>query len=197
QESGARQASAVLQRYGGVIVADSVGTGKTYVALRLVINAIDRGRDVVVVVPATLRQKWRDALASAGIEAITERDTGTRASSQVVLTSHALVRRVRMPRHDRQPLIVIDEAHQFRDPRTARHRALAQLTAHARVVLLTATPINNRPADLYWLLRLFLGDGALASAGVPDLRAALLERDAVDDMLTYRAALAIVIRRTR
>src|SRR5690606_42092293 len=83
------------------------------------------------------------------------------------------------------------------DLRTARYRALAQLTAHARVVLLTATPINNRPADLYWLLRLFLGDGALASAGVPDLRAALLERDAVDDMLIYRAALAIVIRRTR
>lgn len=197
QESGARQAFAVLQRYGGVIVADSVGTGKTYVALRLVVNALDRGRGVVVIVPATLRQKWRAALASAGIEATTERDTGTRGSPQVILTSHALVSRVRMPRYDRQPLIVIDEAHQFRNPRTERYRALAQLTAHARVVMLTATPINNRHADLYWLLRLFLGDGALASAGVPDLRAALLERDAVDDMLVHRAALAIVIRRTR
>ncbi len=197
QESGARRASAILRRYGGVIVADSVGTGKTYVALRLVATAIDHGREVVIIVPASLRQKWRAALASAGVDAIAERGAGMRATTRVVLTSHALVRRLGVQRDDRQRLIVIDEAHQFRNPRTARYRALAHLTAHAHVVLLTATPINNRPADLYWLLRLFLGDGALASAGVPDLRAALLQRDAADDVLIRRAVQTIVVRRTR
>lgn len=186
-----------MRRYGGVIVADSVGTGKTYIALRLVLTAIDHGRDVVIIVPAALRQKWRAALASAGVDATSERGTGIRAATRVILTSHVLMRRLRPPRDDRQRLIVIDEAHQFRNPRTSRYRALAQLTAHAHVVLLTATPINNRPADLYWLLRLFLGDGALTSAGVPDLRAALLQRDGADDVLIRRAASAIVVRRTR
>jgi hypothetical protein len=75
-------------------------------------------------------------------------------------------------------LVVVDEAHAFRNPATRRHRSLAWLCRSARVVLLTATPINNSLMDLYFLFRLFIGDGALDDLGVPDLRAAF--RAAVD-----------------
>lgn len=182
-------------RYGGVIIADSVGMGKTYVALRMIADALARDWRVVVAVPATLRRKWRSAIEAAGAGIAGRRQAAS--AGTVTLTSHTMLSRIDAACDGRPRLVVVDEAHQFRNPRTARYRALARLTADAYVVLLTATPINNRAADLYWLLRLFLGDGALADAGVPDLRAALLERTREDDMLMRRAARAVVVRRTR
>lgn len=185
-----------MLRYGGVIVADSVGMGKTYIALKMITDALARDWDVAVVVPATLRRKWRTALASIDAGAGQGSD-GDKARRRVVLTSHSLVARLPVRPSGRERLVVVDEAHQFRNPSTARYRSLARLTTRAHVLLLTATPINNRPADLYWLLRLFLGDGGLASAGVPDLRAALLKRAEDDDTLMRSAARATIIRRTR
>ncbi|HEU5208931.1 MAG TPA: DEAD/DEAH box helicase [Longimicrobiales bacterium] len=197
QEEGARRAIGIMTRYGGVIVADSVGMGKTFVALRMVRDALARDWNIIVVVPATLRRKWWAALGSAGAAPQMAPPAGQAPASRVILTSHARVHHLGIARDDRPRLVIVDEAHQFRNPRTARYRALARVTADAHVVLLTATPINNRAADLYWLLRLFLGDGALAGVGVPDLRAALLESDSRDDALMRRAAAAIVVRRTR
>lgn len=197
QEEGARRASAIMTRYGGVIVADSVGMGKTFVALRMVRDALAQNWSIIVVVPATLRRKWWAALGSAGAAPQMAPPAGQAPASRVILTSHARVHHLGVARDGRPRLVIVDEAHQFRNPRTARYRALARVTANAHVVLLTATPINNRAADLYWLLRLFLGDGALAEVGVPDLRAALLESDSRDDALMRRAAAAIVVRRTR
>lgn len=188
QAEGAARAAAIIDRYGGVIVADSVGMGKTYIALRLIEHAVAAQTPVVLVIPATLRTKWRAALRSAGLE---------RAPPVVTLVTHALVHRTLRPA-DGAALVVVDEAHQFRNPQTARYRALALLCAHARVVLLTATPINNRPADLYWLLRLFVGDGAFYDAGVPDLRAILCERgEATHADLARRVVARVVVRRTR
>ena len=183
-----------MLRYGGVIVADSVGMGKTYIALKMIGDALVRDWDVTVFVPATLRRKWRTALASIGNGGA--RDVND-AMRRVMLTSHSLIARLPVSASGRERLVVVDEAHQFRNPATARYRSLARLAARAHVLLLTATPINNRPADLYWLLRLFLGDGALAGAGVPDLRAALLKPAVDDDELMRRAARATIVRRTR
>jgi hypothetical protein len=57
-------------------------------------------------------------------------------------------------------LIVVDEAHHARNPATNRYFALASLARGARVLLLSATPIHNRRADLVSLLSLFLGTRA-------------------------------------
>lgn len=192
QVAGAARARAILERYGGAVVADSVGMGKTYVALQLITETVlSSAGSVLVVVPATLRRKWRHALRAAGCDP-REKDRDSAGDQPVGLTSHTLLHRATL---SATALVVVDEAHQFRNPRTARYRALARLTVQARVLLLTATPINNRPADLYWLLRLFLGDGALADAGVPDLRTALGGDDHHE--LAQRIVERVIVRRTR
>jgi len=69
-------------------------------------------------------------------------------------------------------VLIVDEAHHFRNPATKRYRALAELAVGARVLLITATPVHNSIADVVHLLRLFLRDDALAGLGVPSLKRA-------------------------
>lgn len=180
QEDGAARAQAVLARYGGVVIADSVGMGKTFIGLRL-LERMQAGDDTIVVVPAPLRSKWRAAL---------------RPLAGVTVVSHTALSRVR-PASMRHALVLVDEAHQFRNPATARYRALSRLCAGASVILLTATPINNRLGDLYWLLRLFLGDGALRRSGVADLKSALLTGERPAPASAASVVAQVVVRRTR
>jgi hypothetical protein len=81
----------------------------------------------------------------------------------------------------RADAIVIDEAHNFRNPgiagegrrRKSRYRVLQELAANKRTFLLTATPVNNSLLDLMHLIELFSGDGAKlkqAPLGVHSLR---------------------------
>jgi hypothetical protein len=92
---------------------------------------------------------------------------------------------------------VVDEAHRFRNPETNRHRALARLVVGARVLLVTATPVHNRLADLLHLFRLFLRDHALAAIGVPSLRRAALGGSEVDTPQIAAAAARLVVARSR
>lgn len=166
QEAAVSRAHVALGRWGGVVLADAVGLGKTYMALALIEEALCRGERVLVVAPAALRAVWRPPLRR-----LTERH----ASGQVHLRSHA-----QLSRGSYAPglagaldLVVVDEAHRFRNPRTRRYGALAELCAGARVTLLTATPINNGPRDLHSLLRLFVADDAFVALGVPSLETLL------------------------
>ncbi|MDR0486427.1 MAG: hypothetical protein LBH29_06875 [Elusimicrobiota bacterium] len=52
-------------------------------------------------------------------------------------------------------LVIIDEAHKYRNPQTFDYIRLHQLCQGNKVILLTATPYNNRPQDLYSLIKLF------------------------------------------
>lgn len=135
------------------MLADAVGLGKTYVALAIA----TRYRGVAVLAPAALVPQWQQVM----------RDLGLRA----VLASHeGLSRRRPVPAAD---LIIVDEAHRFRNPDTGRYDLLARACGPRHLLLLTATPVVNRPADLVNLARLFLPDHGLALQGVPSLARAL------------------------
>ncbi len=123
--------------FGGALLADPPGTGKTLVALAVA----RRFERALVVAPAALCSHWEEMSA--------------RASVRIEFTSHERLSNGHAP--PRAPLVIVDEAHHARTPRTARYRALAALTAGARVLLLTATPVVNRQADRNALLALFLG----------------------------------------
>lgn len=126
-----------LEDFGGALLADEPGLGKSYVAL-----AIAREfEDVLLVCPASLRGTWLAAMRAAGV-------------SPRLVSQEALSRGARVPA---APLVVVDEAHHCRNPATIRYRALATLTADARVLLLTATPVHNGERDLDALLALFRG----------------------------------------
>ncbi len=126
-----------IEREGGALLADEVGLGKTFVAAALMAEA----RSAAVLAPAALGPMWREALERTGIAA--------------PVTSYESLSRGHLP--PSAELLVLDEAHHARTPTTRRYRAIAELAAHARVLLLSATPIHNSPRDLAALLALFLG----------------------------------------
>jgi len=158
QVSAARRIAAILHRFGGALLADAVGMGKTYVALAVA----TRYRRVSALVPATLLTQWRRVAARVG--------------APVACVSHeSLSRGARAPAAD---LILIDEAHRFRNPDTRRYDRCARDVGAAHVLLVTATPVVNRPRDLEHLLRLFLPDHGLAFLGVSSLEGAATGTDA-------------------
>lgn len=132
-----------LDEFGGALLADATGLGKTYVAL-----AVARDASALVVAPAALRSMWLDAMRRAGLAFPLV--THERLSRGVVEANPALA------------LVIVDEAHHARNPATRRHASLARLCAGRRVLLLSATPIHNRRRDLVALLSLFLGTRAAA-----------------------------------
>ena len=76
-------------------------------------------------------------------------------------------------------LVVVDEAHHFRNTRTRRYAAVAELCYRSWVLLLSATPLQNRRDDLVAQLALFLGDAA--STGTDDDLARLIVRQRAAD----------------
>jgi superfamily II DNA or RNA helicase len=130
-----------IEEFGGALLADEVGLGKTFVAIALAREA----SRAMIVAPAVLRSMWERALARAGCKA--------------AFTSHEMLSRRDPPAGD-YDFVVVDEAHHARTPTTLRYRRLAALTANARVLLLSATPVHANAADLTALLGLFLGERA-------------------------------------
>jgi hypothetical protein len=133
---------AALERDGGCLLANDVGTGKTYVALA-VARTWSRA---LIVVPASIRSTWHDAMMRAGV--------------RCELASHEALSRGRIPSGHFDGLVV-DESHRFRSMTARRHEALATLGAHARLLLLSATPLQNRTRDLAAQIALFHGERAL------------------------------------
>src|SRR5207253_1085279 len=162
QVPAAERLVAIMRRYGGALLADAVGLGKSYVALAV---ALALGEPFALVVPAVLAPQWRELLARHDADA-------------AILTHESLSRPSSPALHRLSPpcLYVVDEAHRFRNPHTNRYRTLARLVVGARVLLVTATPVHNRIADLFHLFHLFLRDHDLTALGVASLRRAALFR---------------------
>ncbi|HEU5169315.1 MAG TPA: DEAD/DEAH box helicase, partial [Gemmatimonadales bacterium] len=157
QQVAFRRALAALERYGGALLADPVGTGKTYVALA-VAAAVNGRRSTVCLVPAALTGQWQAVAGRLGVP--------------VAAWSHERVSRGSLPPHS-GPLVVVDESHRFRNPETRRYAALAPWLVGRRVLLLSATPVVNRLPDLASQLALAVRDDALAPHGVASLAALL------------------------
>jgi hypothetical protein len=190
QEAAVARARRALDRWGGAIIADDVGLGKTYMAVALIEEALARNEEILVAVPAPLRATWVRLLGRLRPPA---------DGPQLQVRSHAQLSRGSYPPglRGRLGFVVVDEAHRFRNPRSRRHAALSELAAGARVVLLTATPVNNGSADLLTLLRLLGGDHTFHSLGVPSLRELFDPVRGPDQGALSRVLQEIMIRRTR
>lgn len=150
----------LLATFRGVILADDVGLGKSFVAAEV---ARRSACEAELIVPAALVEQWRETLARFEV-----------AARIVTHDSLAGDPFVPLPR-DR--LVIVDEAHAFRNPKTARFDALARRTIAAKVLLVTATPVCNGVGDLEALVSLVARDDLLASHGIPSIDAAFAARD--------------------
>ena len=141
QASSAKRIASALDEFGGALLCDQVGMGKTFVALAVA----RRFERTLIVGPAALATMWRDALSRSGV------------TSEFITYE-------RMSRSDYcgapGELLILDEAHHARNPRTQRFQRISRLARNSRVLMLTATPVHNRRADLIALLSLFLGSRA-------------------------------------
>ncbi len=192
---------------GGAVLADEVGLGKTIEAGLVLAQLASEGRDrAVVLVPASIRNQWRDELRSRfGLDA--EVLDGERARTLrgnpfdrpgVVIASHAFAA-LRADELARVPwdVAVIDEAHRLRNAWRRDHRTghvLRRALRRAPKLLLTATPLQN---DLMELLGLasFLDEAILGDEDSFRLQYAtgeLTEERAAD----LQARLAPVVVRT-
>jgi superfamily II DNA or RNA helicase len=144
QQSAVARLEAALAEFGGVLLCDDVGMGKTFVATALA-HQFSR---TLVVAPAALGSMWRDSLAT------------TETSADFVSFERLSRRDFPTALRSAYDLVIVDEAHHARNPATRRYRSLAKLTPDAAVLLVTATPIHNRTTDMSALLSLFLGSRA-------------------------------------
>jgi len=166
QREAAARAREILARRGGVILADDVGLGKSFVAAE-----IARELTTQFIVPASLVAQWRETLRMFDVDAeIVTHDT--------IRASHA-------------ELVIVDEAHAFRNPATRRYDALARHTMAAKLMLVTATPVCNSARDLEALIGLIARDDLLMDIGVPSIDLAFATRNIT------RIVQELVIRRDR
>lgn len=205
QEDAVRRARKILARYDGVIVGDSVGMGKTWIGKKLLEDfAYHQRMRAIVICPAALRDMWQQELAGATIAA-------------QVLTQEALGQasgRFDPRSYGDADVILIDESHNFRNRTTQRYENLELLIGANRgrgragnpkkLIMLTATPINNDIFDLYNQIALFTrNDRAyFAAAGIGDLQRyfAKARRDgygAGSGVALFNLLEEVVIRRTR
>jgi len=173
QRDGLWRARRIAEQRNGVLIADEVGLGKTYLAGELIREAVqDRRQRVLVIAPATLRDgPWRKFLLiyQLGVECYSFEQVTDDPRLNPYGQNHCL-----QFDPDAYAMIVIDEAHNLRNPSTQRAAALRQLLPcypAKNLVLLTATPVNNSLWDLYYLLGYFLrNDAAFADVGIRSLR---------------------------
>lgn len=148
QQEGFERAIRLIERHRGCIVADAVGLGKTYIGLRVLDYYLTKLRHpgnvprAMVICPAQLRDLiWLKKLDEFGLKADV-------ISQEEISRDNFEISKYR--NHD---IAIIDESHSFRNSATKRYRNLQKMLAsgkrNKRVLLLTATPINNSVFDLY------------------------------------------------
>jgi superfamily II DNA/RNA helicase len=134
-----------INKNNGVIIADVVGLGKSVIASAIAHN-LDMKRTVVIA-PPHLVDQWNDYQQDFGLRGVRVCSSG---KIEELYNTYA---------SDPNPILyIIDEAHRYRNELSETYQWLHQLTrSHAenKVVLLTATPYNNRPQDLFALIKLF------------------------------------------
>lgn len=208
QKDGVTMAKMILDRYRGVVVADGVGLGKTFIAGELIREAVEERRQrVLVVAPAALRDgPWRAFKASARFNFEIVSYDELSADPQLAGPERPNTRSVLAHPVNEYAMVVVDEAHAYRNTATQRATALNRLLEGSPakdLVLLTATPVNNSLWDLYNLLAYFVrNDATFIGAGIPSLRekfkqATSTDPDALDPDHLFDVLSPVVVRRTR
>ena len=190
-----------LKKYGGCIVADSVGLGKTWIAKKIIekIGYYER-KNILVICPAQLREMWRKELKRI--------DVKENILSQEDLASEKFLDKAKRTlggSFNNVELIVVDESHNFRNPLSNRWENFFTLVndniakiKRPHILFLTATPINNTPWDLYWqiMLLVLMDRSTFIKENIPDLfkffKQAKDDPSLLNDLLNE-----ISIRRTR
>ena len=134
----------ILEKHNGVIVADVVGLGKSIIA-----SALAKNLDLtaIVICPPHLKEQWEDYLFKFKVP-------------KKVFSTGKILEALEDDTPG-QKVIIVDEVHKFRNEETKDYLKLYELCHGAegkksnKVILLSATPFNNKPSDIFSLIKLF------------------------------------------
>lgn len=143
QEEAVLSAKRVLEEYGGVFLSDVVGLGKTYMSA-LLARELD-GRTLVIAPPPLLDRNnpgsWPNVLSEFRVPA----DCESLGKLDAILERGVA----------KYTNVFIDESHRFRTETNTTYEKLAKICRGQRVILVSATPLNNSPADILSQIKLF------------------------------------------
>ncbi|MEX1135394.1 MAG: helicase-related protein [Balneolales bacterium] len=164
QSDAANQGYAIMMKHNGCILADVVGLGKTIIACMMIKKFIyENGTHsrILVVVPPALEENWRTT--SEDFQIKNHFEFITTGSLHKVLNEENFY----YSNAEKFDMVVVDESHKFRNDYTNMYLALQEICKKPRarpaedgdtrkkVILLSATPLNNRPQDIENQLYLF------------------------------------------
>jgi len=181
------QADAVVEgyqkliRYDGFFLADVVGLGKTVIATMIAKKfLIENGPEhtkILVVYPPAVEQNWKTTFKDFGI------DKYSRFVSNGSLGKVLDDENYDYWNAEEYDLVLVDEAHKFRNHTTGAFQQLQEICKMPRletgyipgykkkVMLISATPMNNTPADIYYQILMFQDPRHCTIDGVPNLTA--------------------------
>lgn len=183
QRDGVMGAIDKIEKYGGCIIADSVGLGKTFTALAIIKYYELRNDRVLVLAPKKLRENWtiytqndkRNIFVADrfNYDVLNHTDLSRYKGMSGAINLSTL-------KWGNYDLIVIDESHNFRnniphnDRKTRYERLMEDIIkagVRTKVLMLSATPVNNRMNDIKNQIA-FITEGrndALKKAGIPSI----------------------------
>jgi ERCC4-related helicase len=167
QQKGVLSLIKMLQKYNGAILADAVGLGKTWSALAVIKFYQLQGREVILICPKKLQYNWR--IYQKNQNSKFEKD-----QFEYFLRFHTDLTEDLMEKyHDRADklfinekpkLFVIDESHNLRNDKSKRYKFLVEKilsqNEDIKVLMLSATPINNSLMDIRNQFKLIVGGNA-------------------------------------
>jgi len=142
------QALSIIEDNNGVIIADVVGLGKTVVACSVAFKLKKRG--IIICPPGIIGDRNKKSGWRKYAEDFKLYDWEVRSSGDLEKTLEFV------NNHKDIEVIIVDEAHHFRNQDTKAYEYLKNICRNKIVILLTATPFNNKPGDILSLLKLFI-----------------------------------------
>lgn len=135
------QAKKILEAYGGVFISDVVGLGKTYICAMLAKNM--RNKTKLIICPPVLVDYWKRVFLEFDVAA----EVRSLGKLNDIIQDEKLLNKI--------DIVFIDEAHRFRNEDTEGFKLLHQICYNKKVVLVSATPMNNYSRDIENQIYLF------------------------------------------
>ncbi|MCR5610624.1 MAG: helicase [Clostridiales bacterium] len=135
------QAKKKIEAYNGVFISDVVGLGKTYICA-LLAKSFNKNTRKLIVCPPVLKDYWESVLNDFGVVRFTVESLGK--------LDHILEKGA-----DKFDYVFVDEAHRFRNSDTDGFSKLHEICRGKKVILISATPINNYTSDIENQIYLF------------------------------------------
>lgn len=173
QMDAVTQGFLLLQKHGGFFLSDVVGLGKTVIAILIAKKFFYHNgfpahlSETLIIVPPALKESWRATIDDFELKGVR-------------IVSNGSLHKIRNAK--KYDLVIVDEAHKFRNDTAASYDELQRICKtrtnrrfpdgsyyRKRVILVSATPLNNRPTDIRNLLLLFQ-DGKNSTLEVPNLQ---------------------------